>query len=55
MAPYVSMLHFLDKIHDNSYYVRSAKIASEIYLLLNEHPNGLEEKPKGEEKNAQLR
>lgn len=43
------MLHFLDKIHNNNYFVRAVKIATKIYLLLNDSPEILDEKPKNDE------
>jgi len=49
MAPYVSMIHFLDNIHDNRYFVRAAKIATKIYLLLHDGPDKLDEKPKDDQ------
>ncbi|CAD5231659.1 unnamed protein product [Bursaphelenchus xylophilus] len=44
MTPYVSMLHYLDRIHSNPFYVKAAKLAAEIYLDLAEHPNGIPDK-----------
>ncbi|KAI6186735.1 hypothetical protein M3Y98_00164700 [Aphelenchoides besseyi] len=44
VAPYVTMLHFLDEIHKNDYYVKAAKIAVRIYLTLHDHPEVLNEK-----------
>jgi peptide alpha-N-acetyltransferase len=44
------MLHFLDNIHNNSYFVRAAKIATKIYLLLHDSPEILDEKPENDEK-----
>lgn len=49
MAPYVSMLHFLDNIHNNSYFVRATKIAVRIYLLLHDSPDALNEKSENHE------
>ncbi|CAD5224963.1 unnamed protein product [Bursaphelenchus okinawaensis] len=44
MTPYVSMLHYLDQIHSNPFYIKAAKLAAEIYMDLTEHPNGIPEK-----------
>ncbi|KAI6233613.1 hypothetical protein M3Y99_00897600 [Aphelenchoides fujianensis] len=44
VAPYVTMIHFLDQIHNNEYFVRAAKVAIQIYTILHDNPNVLNDK-----------
>lgn len=49
MAPYVSMLHYLEKIHNNRYFTQAAKIAAKIYLKLHDGPESFDDTPKNNE------
>ena len=48
VAPYVSMLQFLDNVHNTPYYVKAAKVATKVYLTLHSNPDLVDDKPKAD-------